>query len=214
MTQLMIDVTGKSLPGLLTALGGRYPGVLAGYVTGTPDIDWPAFRFTELTGHVGLFRIDQSPGLALFASGAADGADIEQGAADIAHAAEVTAGREKHGWWSWWYLSHSLLADARKASEAAGFRRLHFWVADWGMSLASASAFLDANRDTDAVQWASPTSNPDTQCPGTGRTLSELNCDLSVARSGWFDPPKLPPPVRQVTTVTVGFSDGSSVSYG
>ena len=42
-----------------------------------------------------------------------------------------------------------------------------------------------------AVQWASPSSNPGTLVPGTGLTLTQANCDLSVADKSW---PSVPPP--------------------
>jgi hypothetical protein len=218
MTQVMIDVTGGNLPGLLQALQARYyPGVLAGYVTGTLGVDWPAFYWTQLTGHTGLFRIDQSPGLSLFASGGADAADVEAGAADLGEAVKATQGREERGWYSWWYVEHNDgpygLSQARQHAQAAGYKRVQYWVADWSMSLATAQAFLAANPDVSAVQWASPSTNPSTLVPGTQNTLAELGVDLSVARDGWFDPPRLPAPPRTLESVTVGFSDGSAVKY-
>ena len=53
---------------------------VAGYVTGTPDIEWVPSDWARFpsSGHV---RIDQSPALAAWASGAADVADMENGAA-------------------------------------------------------------------------------------------------------------------------------------
>lgn len=220
MTQLMIDVTGGSLPGLLSALGGNYPDVLAGYVTGSPDIDWHAAYWSELAGHVGLFRYDQSPGLSLFTSGAADGADCETGAAGIEHAVSAAAEREKRGWWSWLYFSmfapdgHSQLDEARARKHDAGLSKLQFIVADWDMNLSEAIAFLAAHADVNAVQWASPTSNPATICPGTSRTLAELNVDLNVTTAGWFRKTAPPPPPRLVTGAEVFFADGTTVRYG
>lgn len=215
MTQLMIDVTGRSLPGLLAALAGRYPAVLGGYVTGTPDIDWPAGFWTELAGHTGLFRFDQSPGLNLFTGGAADCADVEAGAATIEAAISSAVHREKdHGWYSWIYFSRSQLEHARQLAADAGLKKVRYVVADWSMNLAAASAFLAANPDTSAVQWASPSSNPGSTVPGTSRTLADLDVDLSVTVDGWFAPPKPPAPPRILTGVQVKFSDGSHVSYG
>ena len=217
MTGIMIDVTGAWLPGLLTALEGRYPDTLGGYVTGTPDVDWPARYWQVLTGHVGLFSLDQSPGLNLFASGAANGADLEPGAATIAQAVTQTEPREKRGQWSTWYVSHQeegySLAEARGAASGAGLTRVRYFVADWDMSLAAATAFLAANGDVDAVQWASPKSNPGTTCPGTDKTLAELNVDLSVTRPGWFARTAPPAPPRTLSSVTIKFSDGSFVEY-
>lgn len=197
---LMIDVTGDSLPGLLAALGGNYPDTMAGYVTGIDGIDWPAAAWPDLAPHTGLFHYDQSPQLVAFASGAADGADpvlpdgshgisrpaIEQGAATLDTAVRQTRPREAKGWFSWWYVELGILPEVRQARDDAGFRRVRLIVADWSLSQAAATVFLEQNADTDAVQWASPTSNPRTLVPGTSKTLAELNCDLNVTRAGWF----------------------------
>lgn len=217
MTGVMIDCTGTSLPGLLSALGGRYPETLAGYVTGTAGVDWPANEWHLLVGHAGLMSIDQSPGLNLFASGAANACDLEPGAATIDQAVSQTEVRSKHVSWSVWYVSHAeegySLAEARGAVAGAGLHGVEFMVADWNMSLAQATSFLAGNPDVGAVQWASPKSNPNTICPGTTKTLAELNVDLSVTVPGWF-PVVIPPPQpRTVDGVTIRFSDSSSVSY-
>lgn len=217
MTGTMIDCTGASLPGLRVALGGRYPDVLAGYVTGTAGVDWTAGDWEELAGHAGLFRIDQSPALNLFASLAANCADIEPGAATIDQAVIQTERRDAFEHWSWWYVPHLeegySLAEARQAVKDHGYKKVRFWVADWSMNLAAATAFLAANDDVNAVQWASPKSNPATVCPGTGKTLAELNADLSVTIGGWFPKTAPPAPPRTVDGVVVKFSDGSSVTY-
>jgi hypothetical protein len=215
VTQLMIDVTGGSLPALLHALQGRYPAVLAGYVTGSHDIDWPAGFWTELAGHAGLFRYDQSPGLALFGSGAADGADCEAGAASLEHAVTVAAQREHgHGWWSWLYFSAGQLDHARQLVTAAGLRKVRYIVANWDLDQGEAEDFLKTNRDVNGVQWASPASNPHTIVPGTTMTLSQLNCDLNVIPDGWFSPPAPLKPARTLSGVSVAFTDGTSEHYG
>lgn len=217
MTGVMIDCTGASLPGLRAALEGRYPDTLGGYVTGTPDVDFTAGDWEELAGHVGLFRIDQSPALSLFASGAADCADLEPGAATLEQAAIQTEGREHRGWWSWWYVPHAeegySLAEARAIVQSHQYRKVRFWVADWSMSLATATAFLAANPDVNAVQWASPKTNPNTTCPGTTRTLGEINADLSVTSPDWFRAVTPPAPPKTLRGVQISFSDGSSVNY-
>jgi hypothetical protein len=215
MTQTMIDVTGADLPALLHALQGRYPAVLAGYVTGSHGVDWPAGFWTELAGHTGLFRYDQSPGLALFASGAADAADVEAGAADLAMAVTVAQAREhKHGWWSWLYFSAGQLEEARRQVAAAGLRKVRYIVADWDLDHAEAEAFLKAHADVNGVQWASPTSNPHTNVPGTTSTLAELNCDLNVVHDAWFSPPAPARASRRLSGLSVTFADGTSEHYG
>lgn len=215
MTQLMIDCTGAALPNLLDHLRGNYPAVMAGYVTGSRGVDWPAGFWTELAPHAGLFRYDQSPGLSLFASGAADAADCEAGAATVAHAVEAASVREhQHGWWSWLYFSASQLPQARQLVAHAGLKKARYIVADWDLSQDQAEAFLHANGDVNGVQWASPTSNPHTIVPGTSATLSELNCDLNAVPDGWFSPPRLPAASKALSAVRLTFVDHSTITYG
>jgi hypothetical protein len=198
---LMIDVTGGNLPGLLAALNGRWPDVLAGYVTGTPDIDWPGDEWGKLHGKVGLFRYDQSPGLGLFASGAADGADIERGAGTVGAFIDGARKREARGWWSWGYISQSDYPVLSGEVKAAGLTKVQYGIANWNDSLAQAQAQLGGA--VAYVQWASPSSNPATPVPLTGgKTLSALNVDLNATLPGWFRVPKPPPPTARGVIVT------------
>lgn len=192
----MIDVTGEALNNLLAALGSNNPQTIASYVTGSGGIAATPEQFAVLAKRTGVFRYDQSPALAEFAAGNADGADIESGAGTVVNAVDGAKSREARGWYSWFYLSHDNLADARNAVAGSSLRRVRFIVADWSMSQAQAEAFLAAseNADCDAVQWASPSSNPRTICPGTSQTLAQLNCDLNVTRAGWFVKASNPPP--------------------
>ena len=194
MTGTMIDTTGGALNGLLSALGSNNPQTFASYVTGSGSVPASAAQFAELGKRAGVFRYDQSPALLDFAEGNADGADIENGAGTVVAAVDGAQKREARGWYSWFYLSDANLADARTAAEGAKLTRVRFIVADWSLSQAQAQAFLAANDDVDAVQWASPSSNPNTICPGTSRTLAQLNVDLNVTRAGWFVKASNPPP--------------------
>jgi len=191
---LMIDTIGAYLPGLLAALAGKWPDVLAGYVTGTPDIDWPAAEWGQLHGKTGLFRYDQSPGLALFASGAADGADIERGAGTTGAFIDGARKREARGWHSWAYIDQTDYPSLAGEVKAAGLTRVQYGIANWNDSLAQATAALGG--DVAYVQWASPSSNPHTAVPlAGGRTLADLNVDLNATLPGWFAVPP-PPPVK------------------
>lgn len=190
----MIDATGGALDGLLSALGSNNPQTIASYVTGSGSVPATPAQFAELATRVGVFRYDQSPSLSDFAAGNADGADIESGAGTVAAAVDAAQKRDAMGWYSWFYLSEANLADARTAVEGAKLTRVQFIVADWSLSQAQAQAFLVANDDVAAVQWASPSSNPNTVCPGTSRTLAQLNVDLNVTRAGWFIKASNPPP--------------------
>jgi len=220
----MIDATGGALNGLLTALGSNNPQTIASYVTGSGTVPATPAQFAELATRVGVFRYDQSPELLEFAAGNSDGADIENGAGTVVAAVDAAQKREAMGWYSWFYLSEANLADARTAVTGANLARVQFIVADWSLSQAQAQAFLAANDDVAAVQWASPTSNPGTICPGTSRTLAQLNVDLNVTRAGWCvkasnppPPPKTMPGVviqPNLTTMAVTSPDGKVWTAG
>jgi hypothetical protein len=193
---LMIDTTGANLPGLLHALNGRWPDVLAGYVTGSAGVDWPGDEWGKLRPHVGLFRYDQSPGLGLFASGAADGADIERGAGTVGHFIDGARKRDARGWYSWAYIDQADYPALAADVKAAGLKRVQYGIANWNDSLAEAQAQLGP--PVAYVQWASPSSNPNTPVPLTGgKTLSALNVDLNATLPGWFRAPKAPPPTMR-----------------
>jgi hypothetical protein len=162
---------------------------VAGYVTGTPGIqwsqaDWDRFRLA------GKMRIDQAPGLAVFAAGYADAADVEAGAATLdeflAAARRRAEGRHSTLYQSWG-ANGMALAIARGAVRANGLAELvRYWVAEYSWSAAEAMAFMDSNPDVIAVQFATPSSNPATILPGSTLTLAEAQCDLSVKRADWF----------------------------
>jgi hypothetical protein len=202
----MIDVTGGSLPGLLAALGDHYPDTLAGYVTGTPDIDWPGDEWGKLRPHVGLFRYDQTHSLGLFASGAADGADIERGAGTTGHFIDGARKREAKGWHSWAYIDQADYPALAAEVKTASLKLVQYGIANWNDSLAQAQAALGG--PIAYVQWASPSSNPHTPVPGAGgQTLAQLNCDLNATLPGWFTKPKAPPPRPPTARAVVVTSD-------
>ena len=159
-----------------------------GYVTqATPesgiqwaDEDWARFPYA------GKMRIDQSGSLSPFATLAADVADIEYGAGTMG--AFLTAARERKGRGhdSTLYISYDNFESAVQDVASSGLSSsVLYAIADWSLSLEQASAFIGA-RNIQLVQWASPTSNPDTLVPGSTKTLAEAKVDLSVKASGWF----------------------------
>jgi hypothetical protein len=79
-------------------------------------------------------------------------------------------------------------ATLTRALRAAGHTGVDLWVANWSLSEAEAARLLTTSGDYPvvAVQWASPTSNPNTPVPGSTRTLAEANVDLSVTVASWF----------------------------
>lgn len=200
----MIDCTGSSLPGLLSALGSNYPDVIATYVTGTDGIEATHAQIGDLRSFTGVFLYDQTPQLADFTAGLTDAADVEGGAGTLEAAMKGCKTRQDRGWWSWVYLNQANLEAGRAALKAAGLTKTQWGVANWNLTQQEAKDFLDQNRDVAYVQWASPSSNPNTICPGTSRTLAELNCDLNVTIGGWFaKASSVTPPVKSQTGLVV-----------
>lgn len=183
---------------------------VAGYTTGSSDIEWTTAdwgRFPN-SGHV---RIDQSSALASWGSGGADVADVESGAGTIGTAVAEALERKAKGWLSFVYISEGNFAAMQSAMNAAGLEgHTQYWVADWSLSEAEAAAKLTG--DVVAVQWASPTSNPDTVVPDGTQTLAQANLDLSVTVPSWFQ--KIPPaPQKTGLVVTSGYKTYPVTSY-
>jgi hypothetical protein len=182
---IQVDATHNSVPNLPTDLIA-----VAGYVTGTPDIlwttdDWDRFPLA------GLVRIDQSPSLSVFAEGNADHArvseaDIESGAGTIAAFVDAARRRESMKLQSTAYVDMSdypSLVNAVGDSDVGGVR---YFIADWSLDMDEAIAKLEKYGNWVGVQFASPSSNPNTNLPGSGLTLATANADLSVKRGTWF----------------------------
>lgn len=200
MTQTMIDCTNAAFLGLVTNLK-TYPAVLAGYVTGTAAVDWSAADWAEAKAKCGALRYDQSPGLTLFANGGADAADVESEAGTIAHAVNGAKERQAKGWWSWVYVSAANVPSLDSAMTSNGVTKVQYIVANWNLSEEQAASELGGK--VVAIQWASPTSNPNTICPGTDKTLRELNVDLNVTIDGWFAKKTATTPPTQVQASTL-----------
>jgi len=105
--------------------------------------------------------------------------DVEHGAATISDARTIQAYRKAAGKRTAVYHAVSTIIP--------GFDE--HWIANWNLTAGEATALLGHNGIV-AVQWASPTSNPSTIAPGTGRTLAECNIDLSEALGGWPNAPE------------------------
>ncbi len=163
---------------------------VAGYVTGTPDIQWTAQDWDRFP-QAGTVRIDQSPGLAQYGTNAASVADIETGAGTVASFVTASESRLRLRRLLWCYGTESVLSEVSAALRAAGIPldKCGGWLANWNMSQAEADAALGtsvAGIRLVGVQWASPTSNPGTVVPGSHLTLAEAQVDLSVTVPGWF----------------------------
>lgn len=163
---------------------------VAGYVTGTADIQWTAHDWDRFPKS-GRAPIDQSPGLAAYASNDAMIADIEPLAGTVAAYVQACKERVRAGHPLCFYCSQSIVAQVSAALVHAEIPlgNCWVWIANWNLSQAEADAVLGttvAGVRVVAVQWASPTSNPRTLVPGSSLTLAEANVDLSVTRPTWF----------------------------
>ena len=170
---------------------------VAGYVTGTPDIRWTHQDWQRFP-HAGTVRIDQSPGLAEYASNAASVADIEPGAGTVGAFVTASQSRLRLHRLLWFYGTQSVISQVSAALTAAGIplSECGAWLANWNLSEAEADAALGtaiAGIRLVGVQWASPTSNPGTRVPGSNQTLAQAQLDLSVTVPGWFATHTLPP---------------------
>jgi len=191
-----IDVTGSNF--------GRSPlvrgTVRAIYVTGSGGILESAAEIAAAkAAGVGLIRIDQSPGLALFAAGHADVGDIEYLAgtdqsAEIAVGKRQALGLKEHGLYASFSAIPALKASIRNPAGVG------YWVADYSWSILQAELRLAANADWNAVQFGDPNSNPTTLVPGTNVSLRMAQADIDVAKTSWLSqflgtPAPPPPPV-------------------
>ena len=106
------------------------------------------------------------------------------------------------------------LDDALKAADELS--QTYLWLADWNLNETEATALLGTDYGglrVEMVQWASPSSNPNTILPGTNYTLKNAGCDLSVAIpfSTWKEPVKAISLVSVMAVAT--YSDGSKKSW-
>lgn len=191
----MVDAIHANVGNVSTAV----PKV-AGYVTGTPDIEWTDADWQRFpsSGHV---RIDQGHGSLLIDG--VDVYDIEAGAlspsmvVDIVHK-RIEAGHE----WTTLYAGHAKLQACRIALEQGGPHgwyngHVDAWLADWNLTRDQARALLGHELyglTVRAVQWASPTSNPNTQVPWSSTTLAQAQVDLSVTQDAWHAAKVVTPP--------------------
>ena len=167
---------------------------VAGYTTqigNNAQIQWSAAQIGRWA-NVGFVPVNQDPMLPQVAGVT----DIERGAYTAAQA----AGRAKAlgGKYQGTYVTQANLAVLRQAFDAVGVAGTDVWLANWNLNEEAAAKLVGevlSGFTVRAVQWASPTSNPDTKVPGSGLTLQQAGIDLSVADEDWFPAPKAAPPV-------------------
>jgi hypothetical protein len=162
---------------------------VAGYVTGSSGVEWTAADRAKYASKV-VITIDQTPDGSDFASGKAEVYDVEAEAGTIANAVTGVQERQRIGKsYSTIYIQQGSLAELKAALTDAKvtMTRVGFGLAWWALSQAQAIAQL--GNEIVFIQWASPTTNPNTALPGTNLTLGEANVDLSVTQTSWYAPP-------------------------
>lgn len=166
---------------------------VAGYVTGTPNILWTPAKWA-LFKDAGLVKIDQSPSLADFANGTAAVADVEAGAGTNSGAAIAIHTRQEKNLESVVYCNAENVDDLVAAlhDKDVNLDDVYIWLANWNLDEKEAAALIGtvvSGLYVVAVQWASPSSNPNTPVPGRGGNLLDTNLDLSVAQRTWIPDP-------------------------
>lgn len=183
----MADTIGETAHNLPTSLAK-----VAGYVTGSTNVRWSASDWGRFP-HAGHVRVNQDPTSDPFEGYVLD---VENLAWTNTTAAAALRHRLAAGRGASVYTNAANVTALTQACKAQGIasKEVSLWVANWNLSEAQAQAAIgtDPYFDLVAVQWASPSSNPDTILPGTSLTLSQANADLSVALASWFAPD--PPP--------------------
>jgi hypothetical protein len=156
------------------------------YITGSGGIAWTMAQIKAAATHAEVIAIDQSDGTFSYRSYKTLILDCEPGAKSNANAVIQVRVRAQLGLRTVLYTFAANVQALSGAIAAAGLsQHVDGYVANWNLNREQAIAYLHANPTVVGVQWASPTSNPDTIAPGTGRTLRELNIDLSVTRGSW-----------------------------
>jgi len=207
----LLDTVGTTSQHIPT--GTPYVG---GYVTGSGAVPWSAADWARFPNsrHV---RIDQSPS-ANPDPHSYDVMDMETFALtadEVAanHKRRIDAGIE----WSTVYATRSNLALATAAIKGLGgnywYGHVNYGLADWNLDEEEAAALIGTLVEEATciwVQWASPTSNPDTIVPGGTANLVQSNIDIGVCHGLWIPsggfgatpPPVTTPPVEHGILVT------------
>ena len=147
-----------------------------------------------------------------------DAIDMEYRALTAADtAAEVKRRVDAGIEWTTVYATRTNLALVTAAVKGLGGSywngHVNYWLADWNLDEEEASAIVGTfveGATCIGVQWASPSSNPNTVVPGGSATLVQANIDISVVDGSWIPsggwgtppPPVAPPAVEHGILVT------------
>jgi hypothetical protein len=172
---------------------------VCGYNTGTPGIKWSAANWARFPG-AGHFILNQGDTWEITEILGCNGFDVETKAVTPVQAAQGVKDRIAAGiTWTTIYGSDQWLADVAGALRALGpdwyFGHVDCGLANWNLNSEEAAKLIGTKihgLTCRAVQWASPTSNPETLVPGTLTTLEDASVDLWVVEAAWL--PRTPPP--------------------
>lgn len=192
-TTYAIDATSSHI----SSIPANTPYVI-GYVSGTRDIEWNPEDFLLFpASHVikNYQGYDYPQSLTDSVVDSLHELDVENGALLPTEAAHIIALRVARGWqWTTIYGTDATLAKVAQATQALG---AGVWVghvlcrlADWDLNEQEAAAKVGTQIHgitCVGVQWASPTSNPHTILGTVGKTLSELQVDLSIVDLNWIN---------------------------
>lgn len=173
----MVDTISATSKADLSFLKDTTIRKLGVYVTGPAGVVWTPGEIAayRLAGFV-VVTIDQRDGPAVLANVG----DVESGAKTAAQAVVEAEDLLDRG------IGYTVYIDRANLPE---------FETVWGHTGRPAGKIA-------AIQWASPTSNPDLEVT-PGRTVKQLNVDLSVTLPDWHPitpvkPPAPPPPVRKL----------------
>lgn len=198
MTDVVTDVV--TMYDTIGSNAGKIPAdarKVAGYLTGSAGVPWSTADWARFP-HAGHVTIDQSPLAYAYAAGTAHVLDIEQGAGTIARFLDLMPGRKAAGHGNCPYGGTTTLQQLAAALDQTGssWHGMHAWLANPSLTLAQATDLIGTELygfNIQAVQWATPRSNPALQVPGG--TLGSLSLDVSVAAASWHPAPGTPAPV-------------------
>jgi hypothetical protein len=182
---------------------------IGAYASGTGVVPWTTHDLS-LFPKARVFRIYQNGGAPLTVD-EWDILDVENRAFTPAEAAaEVKKRVDADIVWTTIYASRATLKATNAAIQALGEHywngHVNCWLADWNLNEEQAAALIDTLVEgctCVAVQWASPSSNPNSPIPGGSHTLAQANIDISVANGNWVPskrPEVTPPPTPEPVT--------------
>jgi hypothetical protein len=163
----MLDCIGGDADSILDhwALGDPCPiAAFGAYVTGSSDIRWTAEQIRKADRIAPVIAIDQSDGNMPVSADAKLIKDDESGAATNTVAVEVAKERLNSGHDYTIYISRANLGALEAAVARAG---------------------LPAGEIV-GYQYTSADIKSEALVPGTDKTVTELNCDLSVVKRSWL----------------------------